>query len=114
MRFVSTNYHFDMIFGDFNPSQYANQYIYQKSEHLERYEIECQPELWQEIVECFGKIATIINKGHVFITVKVTAIPSVMHSWIMNHINECKINSPKRFRDEIQQTVMEAYKKYWR
>lgn len=103
----------DMIFGGFNPSQYATQYIYQKGEHLERYEIECKPELWQEIVECFGKTATVINKGHAFITVKVTAIPTVMRSWVMNHINECEINSPKKFRDEIQQTVMEAYKRYW-
>lgn len=33
-------------------------------------------------------------------------------AWTMAHINECEVIGPKRFRDEIQMTIMEAYKKY--
>jgi hypothetical protein len=41
-----------------------------------------------------------------------SAIPSVMRAWTLAHINECEVIGPKCFRDEIQMTIMEAYKKY--
>lgn len=102
----------DMIFGGFNPTQYAKQIIFQKGEDKERFEIECGIELWQEIAEHFGKDATIIRKDFHSITVKIVAIPSEIKRWVLNHLNVCEIVSPKRFREEIQMTVMEAYRKY--
>lgn len=102
----------DMIFGGFNPSQYAKRYIFQNGEIKEKYELECTLDLWQEIAENFGKDAIVIRKDCESITVRISAIASVMHAWVMAHVNDCEVISPKRFRDEIQMTVMEAYKKY--
>ena len=104
----------DMIFGGLNPSQYAKQFIFENGENKERYEIECDLELWQEIAECFGKDAVVISKYDSGITVKITSVPSNMLTWVLSHVNECEVISPKRFRDEIQRTVMEAYKRYWK
>ena len=102
----------DMIFGGLNPSQYANRYIFQKGEMKEKYEIECGADLWQEIAENFGKDAMVLRKNYNGMTVRISSIPSVMHTWIMAHINKCEVIGPKRFRDEIQIEIMEAYKKY--
>ena len=88
----------DMIFGGLNPSQYA--------------EIECAFELRQEITETFGKNATVLKKDKENITVKINTIPSVIHSWVMTHINQCEIIGPKSFRDKIQNEIMDAYRKY--
>ena len=104
----------DMIFGGLNPSQYTKRFIFEKGENKERYEIECGFELWQEIAECFGKDAVVISKCDSGITMKITSVPSNMLSWVLSHVNECEVISPKRFRDEIQRIVMEAYKKYWK
>lgn len=104
----------DMIFGGLNPSQYAKKFIFENGENKERYEIECGLELWQKIAECFGKDAVVISKSNSDITVKIISVPSEMYSWVLSHVNECEVISPKRFRDEIQRTVMEAYKKYWK
>ncbi len=104
----------DMIFGGFNPEQYAQHYIYQGGEEKERYEIECGRELWQEFAEIFGKDAVVTRKYDSNIVVRVTSIPSQMRSWVMKHINECEVIGPKRFRDEIQNAVMDAYKRYWK
>ena len=46
------------------------------------------------------------------ITVKINTIPSVIHSWVMTHINQCEIIGPKSFRDKIQNEIMDAYRKY--
>lgn len=102
----------DMIFGGLNPSQYAKQYIFQNGEMKEKYEIECSLELWQEIAEYFGKDASVSRKNHESMMVRISAIPSVMRSWVMAHINQCEVVGPKRFRDEIQMIIMDAYKKY--
>lgn len=102
----------DMIFGGLNPSQYAKQCIFQNGEMKEKYEIECGLELWQEITEYFGRDASVSRKNHERMTVRISAIPSIMRSWIMAHINQCEVVGPKRFRDEIQMTIMDAYKKY--
>lgn len=102
----------DMIFGGLNPSQYAKQCIFQNGEMKEKYEIECGLELWQEIAEYFGRDASVSRKNHESMTVRISAIPSIMRSWIMAHINQCEVVGPKRFRDEIQMTIMDAYKKY--
>lgn len=102
----------DMIFGGLNPGQYAKQYILQNGEMKEKYEIECDFHLWQEIAEVFGTDAAVIRKVPDRITVKILAIPSVMRSWVMTNLNTCEVISPKRFREQIQMEVMEAYKKY--
>ena len=102
----------DMIFGGLNPSQYAEKKIFQKDESKASYEIECAFELWQEIAETFGKNATVLKKDKENITVKINTIPSVIHSWVMTHINQCEIIGPKSFRDKIQNEIMDAYRKY--
>ncbi len=104
----------DMIFGGFNPEQYARCYIYQGGEEKERYEIECRKELWQELAETFGKDALVMRKCDSDITVRITSMPAKVRSWVMEHINECEVIAPKRLRDEIQNTVMDAYKRYWK
>ena len=102
----------DMIFGGLNPGQYAKKWIYQNGEMEEKYEIECAPDLWQEIAEEFGRHAVVLRKDHKSMAVRVNAIPSIMRVWVMSHINRCEIIGPKRFRDEIQSEIMKAYKKY--
>ena len=89
--------------------------IFQNGENKERYEIECDKSLWQELAELFGIDATVIREERLNsnIAVKIVSIPSIMRSWVLGHINECEVISPKHFRDEIQKTVMEAYKRYW-
>lgn len=103
----------DMIFGGFNPSQYAKQCISQNGETKEKYDLECEVELWQELAEVFGKEATVIRSDKGRVTVRIFAVPTEIRSWVLEHINECDVIGPKRFRDEIQRIVMEAYKKYW-
>ena len=104
-----------MIFGGFNPSQYAKEFIFQNGETKERFEIECDMSLWQELAECFGMDATIICKDQFSskITVKIVSIPSAMRSWVLSHMNVCVVLGPKKFREEIQTCIMDAYKKYW-
>ena len=102
----------DMIFGGLNPGQYAEKKIFQKGESKASYEIECAFELWQEIAETFGKNATVLKKDKENITVKINTIPSVIHSWVMTHINQCEIIGPKSFRNKIQNEIMDAYRKY--
>lgn len=104
----------DMLFGGFNPSQYAKQCIFQNGENKEKYELECSVEMWQQLAECFGKDAIVTKQDYNNITVKISSVPSTMRSWVLGHVNECEIIAPKRFRDEIQRTIMQAYKKYWK
>ncbi len=104
----------DMIFGGFNADQYAQHYIYQAGENKERFELECKKELWQELAETFGTDATITKMDSTGIAVKIATVPSQVRSWVLRHINECEVISPKRFRDEIQSVIYEAYKKYWK
>lgn len=103
----------DMFFGGFNPNQYAEKYIIQKGENKEHYELECQMELWQDMVETFGQDVTVIKRyDQENISVRIAAIPSKMKAWVMLHIEECEVISPRRFRDELQNTIMSAYRKY--
>lgn len=104
----------DMIFGGFNPGQYATRYILQHGENKERYDIECGIELWQELAELFGQDAVVTKRNDTVITVRIITIPSQMRAWVLRRVNECEVVGPKRFRDEIQKTIMEAYKKYWK
>ncbi len=103
----------DMIFGGFNPEQYAKQYITQNNEPQERFEMECDKELWQELVEVFGKDAVVINNGYPALAVRVVTNASKMRNWALAHIDTCEIKKPRKFRDEIQSVVYDAYKKYW-
>ena len=61
----------DMIFGGFNPSQYAKEYIYQNGEKKEKYEIECRRTLWQNVADTFGKDAVVMRIDDDNICIKV-------------------------------------------
>lgn len=102
----------DMIFGGFNPGQYAKEHIFQNGEKKERHEIECSVKLWQDIVDTFGKDAEVMRRDDNVIRVKIMSVPSAMKTWILEHIEECEVTGPKRFKEEIQRMVMEAYRKY--
>lgn len=102
----------DMIFGGINPSQYAERFIFQRGEFIERYDLECDKELWQQLVERFGSNITALREEPEKITVKIKCIPSEMKEWVLAHLNQCEVIAPKNFRDEIQKEVMAAFKKY--
>lgn len=104
----------DMIFGGVNPAQYAEKFIYQNGENIERYDIECDKALWNPLAETFGNQISVIRNEESKVVVKIRCIPSVMRKWVLEHLDRCEVVAPKHFRDEIQKTVMEAYKKYWR
>ena len=104
----------DMIFGGVNPAQYAEKFIYQNGENVERYDIECDKALWNSLAEAFGNQISLIRNEDSKVVVKIRCIPSVMRKWVLEHLDRCEVVAPKHFRDEIQKTVMEAYKKYWR
>lgn len=106
----------DMIFGGINPGQYATAKIILNNELKEHYDITCDISLWQEIADLFGMDATLLHNRNSFesdIKVRIHTIPSRMRSFVMNHLCDCEVTSPKRFRDEIQKMVFDAYKKYW-
>lgn len=103
----------DMVFGGINPNQYAERYIFQKGENVERYDIECDKILWHELAEYFGNNLSVIRDTNDKIILKIRCIPSEMKEWIMLHSNHCEVLAPKHFRDEIQKAVLEAYRKYW-
>lgn len=104
----------EMIFGGFNPSQYAKEYIYQNGEKKEKYEIECRRTLWQNVADTFGKDAVVMRIDDDNICIKVMAIPSQMKTWILQHMGECDVTAPRKFRAEIQNIIMDAYKQYCR
>lgn len=80
-------YGIDMIFGGFNPTQYAKKYIYQK---------------------------LIQSKWGSELGIRIKAIKSDVKQFVMNHVSECEVIKPQTFREEIQLEVLEAYKKYWK
>ena len=102
----------DMIFGGINPSQYAERFIFQRGEFIERYDLECDRKLWQQLVERFGSNITALREEPKKIAVKIKCIPSEMKEWVLAHLNQCEVIAPKNFRDEIQKEVMGAFKKY--
>lgn len=102
----------DMIFGGINPTQYAEKFISRRGEETERFTLECDRTLWQELAERFGKEITVIKEEKEQIRVKVRSIPSEMYEWVMTHMDACEVISPKAFREEMQEMVMRAYKKY--
>lgn len=106
----------DMIFGGINPGQYATTKIILNGEPKEHFDITCDISLWQEIADLFGTDAILLHNQNYFekyIKVKIHTTHSQMLSFVMNHLCNCEVIGPKRFRDEIQKTVMDAYKKYW-
>ena len=106
----------DMIFGGINPSQYATTKIILNGESKEHYDIKCDISLWQEIADKFGTDATLLHNSNYFepnIKARIHTTHSQMLSFVMNHLCSCEVTAPKRFRDEIQKAVMDAYKKYW-
>ena len=104
----------DMVFGSFNPGEYARRYILEHGEHREVYTISCREELWQKLEEVFGADAEVMKKEGTEISVKISAVPSAVRSWVLEHLDECDIISPKKFREEIQTVVQKAWQKYWR
>jgi len=106
----------DMIFGSINPSQYAVAKIIMRGEPQEHYDIICDAYLWQEIAGQFGTDATLLHSRSYYdphIKVRIRTTHSQIFSFVMNHLCRCEVIGPKRFRDEIQKTIMDAYKKYW-
>ena len=104
----------DMYFGGINPAQYAEHFIMNKGEQFESYHIECKKALWLSLAETFGNSAVIFKIEKELISLKIKCIPSLMKDWVMQHLDECEVISPKSFRDEIQSAVMAAYKMYWK
>ena len=102
----------DMIFGGLNPGQYAEKFIFQNGEKKAKYEIECGLDLWQDVAETFGKDADVIRNDGDKIAVKIMGVPSEMKSWVLEHIDQCEVMGPKRFREEIQRVLIEAYRQY--
>lgn len=102
----------DMIFGGLNPGQYAEKFIFQNGEKKEKYEIECGLDLWQDVAETFGKDADVIRNDGTKIAVKIMGVPSEMKSWILEHIDQCEVTGPKRFREEIQRIIIAVYRQY--
>ncbi len=102
----------DMIFGGLNPGQYAEKFIFQNGEKKEKFEIECGLDLWQDVAETFGKDADVIRNDGTKIAVKIMGVPSEMKLWVLEHIDQCEVMGPKRFREEIQRVLIEAYRQY--
>lgn len=68
----------DMIFGGVNPAQYAEKFIYQNGENVERYDIECEKALWNSLAEVFGNQISVIRSDESKVLAKIRCIPSVM------------------------------------
>lgn len=103
----------DMIFGGINPEQYAEKCILQNKELRERFEIKCEVDLWQEIVEKFGTDATAIKIEKGYVTVRFFTILSKMETWVMQNLDKCKVLAPTHFYEKIQVKVSQIYKEYW-
>lgn len=103
----------DMVFGGINPSQYAERFVLQNGESIERYDLECDKSLWNSLAEMFGNNMSVIRTDDKDVLIKVRSTPSVMREWVMAHSNQCEVISPRYFRDEIQKMIMDSYKKYW-
>lgn len=105
----------DMLFCVFNPEQYAQKYIIDKGECRTHFEIECQWELWQDIVETFGQKASVIKRDYRgTLNVRIETIPSKMKKWVMLHMDDCEVLAPREFREGIQNLIMNSYRKYFR
>lgn len=106
----------DMIFGGINPSQYAAAKIILANEPKEHFDIICCGALWQKIADHFGTDAVFLNRQDYYgsqLKVRIHTTASQMRSFVMSHLNDCEATGPRRFREEIQHAVREAYKKYW-
>ncbi len=84
----------DMIFGGIHPNQYAERFIFQSDEDIERYDIECNINLLKTLVEAFGRNMTVIKSDNDKILVKIKCIPSVMREWVMAHGTQCEVIAP--------------------
>ena len=69
-------------------------------------------DLWQGVAETFGKDADVVRNDGSEIAVKIMAVPSEMKSGVLAHIDKCDVTGPKKFREEIQRTIIEAYRQY--
>lgn len=107
-------YGIDMIFGGFNPTQYAKKYIYQNGEEEGYFEVRCKSDLWSDVINSFGEDALIQSKWGSELGIRIKAIKSDVKQFVMNHVSECEVIKPQTFREEIQLEVLEAYKKYWK
>ena len=79
-------------------------------------DIICCGALWQEIADHFGTDAVFLNKQDYYgsqLKVRIHTTASQMRFFVMTHLNDCEVTGPRRFREEIQHAVREAYKKYW-
>lgn len=103
----------EMIFGGLNPTQYAEKYILHDGETMSRFDFRCDKCLWDELVETFGDNVVLISDEWKRIKVKVKSTPKRMKTWILANAESCEVLAPVSFRDEIKQSIMEAYKRYW-
>jgi len=103
----------DILFGSFHPAQYAEKHIKKNGEPDERYEILCDANLWNGLVEEFGQNVSLLRNSDKTITIRIITNHSQVKSWIMRHLCSCEVLYPKKLRDEIQTEVKIGYQKYW-
>lgn len=103
----------EMHFGGVNPEEYARRYIINKGEHLLNYELEIDPELWDEAVGLFGDSISVKGHSNSSIKIKVNTVNSTIFEFVAKYMGKCKVISPKEFREEIQKYVFDAYNRYW-
>ena len=77
------------------------------------FDIECEQELWEEIADTFETDACLLCRTYPTLQVRIKTIPSTMRTWVLGHCDKCQVVAPKVFKDEMQNAVMEGYKRYW-
>lgn len=103
----------EMYFGGVNPQEYAKYFIINKGEHLMNYEMEIDPELWEDVVGVFGDSISVKGHSKGAVKIKVNAIHSKVFSYVTRHLDKCAVTAPKEFKEEVQRYVYEAYSRYW-
>ena len=65
-----------------------------------------------DIVEWFGKDASILDNGDSTVNVSVTASLGAMEHWAMQYINYVEVLKPKELRESIKKNLQSAGEKY--
>lgn len=96
-----------------SPRNYAEEQILMNGEKVERFEIQCNRNLWDELLDGFHEEMRVLYHDKEIIKVKIATVPSKMIKWIMQHLTESEILSPFEYREEIKRRVTEGYRRYW-
>lgn len=104
----------DAFFGRIDLDQYARKNIINQGQCEGWYCVECEASLWDEIVERFGLETKVTRDDGERITARIFTTKGKMKKWVLNHLTECSVLEPRKFRDEIQAYVGEAYERYWK